>query len=51
MKRVEIERRLERISSFVNKAMIAVAQDMTAVALTGVPVGTDPKKSLNFNKY
>lgn len=38
MKRVEIDRRLERISSFVNKAMIAVAHDITAVALTGVPV-------------
>lgn len=38
MKRVEIERRFERIFIDVKKATIAVAMSIVAVAFTGVPV-------------
>lgn len=38
MKRVEIERRFERIPRDVKKAITAVAAIIDAVAFTGVPV-------------
>lgn len=38
MKRVEMERRFERIPRLVKKAIIAVAVSIVAVAFTGVPV-------------